>query len=137
MYRTLLPVTFLSLICLAGCGGQKDGENGSPNSAGDKTSKSEDNSTSKTGDSPAGASSLAADQQAQLALKIDIASAMKTFSALDSLKEQAGVNIPETATSLELFAGLPAQFTPDPSGINFHVKLGFSDEADAKKSYDE
>ncbi|MEC9094584.1 MAG: tetratricopeptide repeat protein, partial [Planctomycetota bacterium] len=71
--------------------------------------------------------------QSQLALKVDLATAAKSFEGLDALKQQAGVNVPDTAKSLEILVNLPRQFTPDPSGINFHAKLGFSDEADAKQ----
>ena len=104
MYRTFLSVALLGLIFLTGCGGKKDAKN-NPSSLNK-------------------ASSLPTEQQAQLALKIDIASALESFGAIDQLKQQLGLDIPDSVASLEAFVSLPAQISPSgapPQNLSFPV----------------
>lgn len=118
MYRTFLTAAIVVALSLTGCGGKKDSNSNS------------------NGGAP---SSLPAEQQAQLGIKVDMGSFLNSPMGGQAV-DMAGPEMPafiKSATKLDVYVNLTAEMQTDPSGVNFHARMQFSDAESAKAAFEE
>lgn len=121
MKRFLCAVALATLFSVSGCGDSNESVDGSGAGALDV------------------ASTLPAEQQAQIGLQVNIASSMKVPGAWDAVEKQQG-EVPayvKAAKNLSVFVNVPASMPQDPSSINFAATLEFATEGDATSAMEE
>lgn len=121
--RVLLAVAVTTLFSISGCGGSGDSVDGSGSGSGPLNV----------------ASTLPAEQQAQIGLQVNIASSMNVPGAWDAVEKQQG-EVPafvKAAKNLAVFVNLPSSMPQNPDSINFAATLEFATEGDATSAMDE
>lgn len=120
--RILYAVALTSLFSFSGCGGSGDSVDGAGSGSGPLNV----------------ASTLPAEQQAQIGLQFNIASAMEVPGAWDAVEQQGEVPaFVKAAKNLTVFVNLPSSMPQDPNSINFAATLEFATEGDATSAMDE
>jgi hypothetical protein len=121
--RILYAIALTSLFSISGCGSSGDSVDGSGSGSGPLNV----------------ASTLPAEQQAQIGLQVNVASSMNVPGAWDAVEQQQG-EVPafvKAAKNFSIFVNLPSSMPQDPSSINFAATLEFATEGDATSAMDE